>query len=86
MSDLDYWAAAEGYIAEPVPMSERDIVEQLRWRASYLREGSLYSRAADEIERLRLIRESQPEPEPARSFPTPFGWFLTGLSIIARRR
>jgi hypothetical protein len=25
------------------------------------------------------------DPPKARSFPTPFGWFLIGLSIIARR-
>jgi hypothetical protein len=27
----------------------------------------------------------EPEPELDRSFPTPFGWFLIGLAIIARK-
>jgi hypothetical protein len=41
-------------------MSEpEDIIEQLRLRASYLGENSLYSRAADTIEQLRLEIDRQ---------------------------
>jgi hypothetical protein len=28
----------------------------------------------------------EPEPEPVRSFPTPFGWFLIGLAMISGGR
>jgi hypothetical protein len=28
----------------------------------------------------------EPEPEPVRSFPTPFGWFLIGLAMIGAGR
>jgi hypothetical protein len=35
-----------------------------------------------EIEKQRR----EPEPEPDRSFPTPFGWFLIGLAMISGGR
>jgi hypothetical protein len=37
-----------------------------------------------EVQRRGLTIE--PEPEPAPSFPTPFGWFLIGLAMISGGR
>jgi hypothetical protein len=38
-----------------------------------------------EAQRSRLIFELL-DPEPAPSFPTPFGWFLIGLAMISGGR
>jgi hypothetical protein len=38
-----------------------------------------------QAQRSRLVFELI-EPEPVRSFPTPFGWFLIGLAMISAKR